>query len=105
MAGDFSLGASSRRLGRAQSPCAAARRSNPQRDARRVMALPIFVLASSDRFGHNVTTIPIKKTAMSAKNKMDCLSHDTTGTAKASAKPKKQIGSSDKFSPARKVPN
>jgi len=76
-----------------------------QADVRWPAALPIFVACWSDRLGHNVTASPTKKTATSAKNKMDCLSHDTTGTAKASTRPKKHIGSSDKLSPARKVPS
>jgi hypothetical protein len=63
------------------------------------------VVDCPDRLAHDVIAIPTKKTAINTKNKTDCLSHEITGTAKASARPKKQIGSDDRFSPARNVPS
>jgi hypothetical protein len=38
--------------------------------------------------GHNITTTPTKKTAINTRNRIDCLSHDTAGPAKASDRPK-----------------
>jgi hypothetical protein len=63
------------------------------------------VAVCPDRFGHNVIAIPTKKTMISTKNKTDSFSQEMIGTAKASAAPKKQIGSNDKLSPARNVPS
>src|SRR5215471_6743086 len=66
---------------------------------------PDFAARSSDRRGQKIMAIPINTTAARVRKSADCLNHAIAGTARAMARPRKQICRERKLTPARKVPS